>query len=173
MLNSDRLKFRYFENKDLEDVMKIRSSSQAYDFFFEYEPFNKEQQFSWWQQSYKQSNEKNFIIVDHNDVFVGTVSLVNIDMRSKKAELGRFFINEHNRKNGIGMEAMDILIHYAFNHLNLNKIYLEVFSKNTEAVALYEKLGFTNEGSLKNHVFKNGEYLDVEIYSIFINNSKG
>lgn len=172
MLNSEKIKLRYFETKDFDQLIKIRSSTEAYEFFFEYEPFNSKQQQAWWEQSYQKSNEKNFIIVDTEDNFLGTISLVNIDMRSKKAELGRFFISKDKRGNHLGETSIYVLLEYAFGHLNMNKIYLEVFAYNTQAIRLYEQVGFSKEGLLKNHVFKSGKYCDVTIYSIFSDDLK-
>lgn len=167
MLNSEKIKLRYFETKDFDEILKIRSSTEAYEFFFEYEPFNSKQQQTWWEQSYQKNNEKNFIIADNEDNFLGTISLVNIDMRSKKAELGRFFISKENRGNHFGNISITLLLEYAFEHLNMNKIYLEVFAYNKQAIHLYEQIGFESEGLLQKHVFKNGKYCDVAIYAIF------
>ena len=173
MLTSEKIKLRYFESKDFDEIIKIRSSADTYEFFFEYEPFNSKQQQTWWEQSYQKNNEKNFIIVDNKDNFLGTISLLNIDMRSKKAELGRFFISEYNRGNHFGTISITLLLEYAFKHLNMNKVYLEVFSHNKQAIFLYEQIGFTREGLLHKHIFKNGQYCDVVVYAIFSNCLKG
>lgn len=170
MLSSERIKFIYFDQQYLEDVMKIRLSPEAYDSFFEYEPLNEKQQLSWWEESYLRPNEKNYIVISQEDkVFIGTISLVNIDMRNKKAELGRLYIDPQYRKGGFGFEVINILLQYAFDHLNLNKIYLEVFSHNTNAKTLYIKSGFEYTGTLKQHIFKSGNYCDVDIFSILKN----
>jgi len=167
MLNNNLIKLRYFETKDLPYVSKIRSLPETYDYFFEFEPYNINQQLEWWESSYKKSNEKNFIIVDTNDVFLGTISLVNIDMRNRKAELGRFFIVPEYRKKFYGKESIILLLEYSFQHLNLNKVYLEVFASNLQAINLYKNIGFEKEGTYHQHIFKRGSYHDVEIYSIF------
>lgn len=168
MLNSSRIKFVYFEPDYLEDIMKARSSSEFYDSFFEYEPLNRKQQLSWWEQSFSKANEKNFILVTVNDSkFIGTISLVNIDFRNRKSELGRFYISSEHRNSGLGLESINLLIEYAFNHLNLNKVSLEVFSKNDNAKKLYLKSGFEYTGTLKQHIYKNGVYLDIDIFTIF------
>lgn len=169
MLQNKKLKLRYFEANDIAHVMSIRSSQEAYNFFFEFEPCNQQQQTEWWEQSFRKNNEKNFIIVtnDEKENFLGTISLVGIDMRNKKAELGRFYLHPLERGKGYGVEIIALLLEYSFNHLNLHKIYLEVLSENIQAINLYKKLGFCKEGLLKNHIFKNGKYQDIQIYSIF------
>ena len=51
------------------------------------------------------------------------------------------------------------LIKYGFNELNLNRIWCEVYSNNN-SIHLYKKLGFKSEGILREHVYKNGNYLN-------------
>ena len=54
---------------------------------------------------------------------------------------------------------LETLIKYGFEELNLNRIWCEVYSNN-DSIHLYRKIGFKDEGILRQHVFKNGEYLD-------------
>ncbi len=168
MLTNTSIKLRNFETEDIEKLSTIRSSSKSYDYFYEFEPLNKTQQLNWWQNSYLKSSEKNFVIVCNDTQKVaGTISLVDIDQRNRKAELGRLFVFEEFSGKGFGSFSIELLIEYAFNHLNLQKIYLEVFAKNENAVSLYKKAGFKEEGCLKSHIYKNGEYLDILIMSLF------
>ena len=48
----------------------------------------------------------------------------------------------------------------------MNKIYLHVFKANIKALRLYNKLGFIEEGILRRHIFKNGDFKDVVVMSI-------
>ena len=57
------------------------------------------------------------------------------------------------------------IMKYGFNDLNLNRIWCEVYSNNA-AIDIYEKVGFVREGTLRQNVFKDGEYLDSTILSI-------
>jgi len=168
MLSNELIKLRYFEPEDIDKLMTIRSSSKSYDFFYEFEPLNKTQQLQWWESSYNKKNEKNFIIISQEtNQLVGTISLVNIDNRNKKAELGRLFVFDEYLGKGFSKDAMKLVIDYGFKHLNLHKIYLEVFTANKKAISLYEKMGFKEEGCLKAHIYKNGDYLDILLMSLF------
>ena len=50
---------------------------------------------------------------------------------------------------------------YAFNNLNLNKLYLNVGADNQEAIYLYKKLNFVREGIFREHYYIEGKYLDI------------
>jgi diamine N-acetyltransferase len=80
-------------------------------------------------------------IVDQNDIYLGTVSLKNIDLIKKEAE---YAIAMH--PDGIGTGASkagtELILKLAFEDLKLNRIYLNVLSDNVRAVKFYYKLGF-------------------------------
>lgn len=67
---------------------------------------------------------------------------------------------------GLGYISYRVFLDYIFTELNLNKVYLEVLTTNTRAIHLYEKLGFIKEGTKREEVFKDGKFVDSEIYSI-------
>jgi diamine N-acetyltransferase len=57
-------------------------------------------------------------------------------------------------------------VRYAFSELNLRRIYLRVFAENEGAILLYRRLGFEQEGCLRQHVYKNGRYRDVLVMAL-------
>jgi putative acetyltransferase len=48
----------------------------------------------------------------------------------------------------------------ADNWLNLTRLELEVYSDNESGVRLYERFGFEREGTLRQHAFRDGRYVD-------------
>lgn len=96
---------------------------------------------------------------------VGTCQLNSINLIYRKAQL-QIRLSLDNVAKGYGRDALSLLIDYGFNELNLNKIYLNVFSTNHRALLLYKKIGFIQEGSLREDVFLNGKYIDVYVMSI-------
>jgi len=67
---------------------------------------------------------------------------------------------------GYGKEAMELLINYAFNEVNLHRIQLSVFSYNDSAIKLYESLGFTHEGSFREWLQRDGKRHDMHLYGL-------
>jgi len=61
---------------------------------------------------------------------------------------------------GYATEAMELIIEYGFNQLNLNMIYLGVVQFNERAAALYKRVGFVEEGRLRQRVYRDGSYHD-------------
>jgi RimJ/RimL family protein N-acetyltransferase len=48
----------------------------------------------------------------------------------------------------------------------LHRVFLTVFSYNTAAMALYEKLGFTHEGTHREHLQRDGQRFDMVLYGM-------
>jgi RimJ/RimL family protein N-acetyltransferase len=102
-----------------------------------------------------------------NNEHIGNVSLDNIDARHRTARLSAFIANPSNRGKGLGRHAIYLLLEYAFHHLNLRKVYLKMLAENNRVFIFYKKLGFVLEGTLREHEYVNGKYVDKNLLAIF------
>lgn len=167
MLKSKTIFLRAIEEKDLSLIASWRSSAEIYESFHEYTTISLLQQFKWYESQLSNSSEINFIIASPDGKAIGTVSIYRIDSRNRKAEWGRLLIGDKNyRQQGIGSVVGFLIMEYAFEHLNLHKLYCEVLDNNAVAISLYKKLGFHEEGILREHIFKSGRYMNVLVHSI-------
>lgn len=73
--------------------------------------------------------------------------------------------DKSHQGKGYGKQALNELINYGFNKLNLYRIQLNVISFNTPAINLYEKVGFQKEGTMKDFVLRNGQRYDLYMYA--------
>ena len=101
------------------------------------------------------------IILLKNDELIGNCSIYRENDNARVAELGIFIGDEKFRNNGYGQESLNLLLDYGFNYLNLNSVYLNVFSFNDVAINCYKKIGFKEAGRLRENYFLNGKYYDV------------
>lgn len=107
------------------------------------------------------------ILVKDNKKHIGNIKLSNFDWISRTAELGILIGDSANQGKGYAKESCELLISHAWNELNLSKVWLTVFSGNTQAIGLYEKLGFIQEGRQKNQVYVQGQMMDKLFYGKF------
>lgn len=118
----------------------------------------------------KNNNTRHDFIVEYEGISVGVIGFLNIDRTNSKAEY-YICVGESNYKGkGIATIATKLLLSYGFNILRLNKIYLNVDSKNIAACRLYEKTGFLCEGEFKKDLMHRGEYIDRKRYAILKEN---
>lgn len=119
------------------------------------------------QKSHHDDLNKHFAIVNESDEYLGTISLKKIDLYNLNAEYA-IAIRRSAWGKGVGTQASKHLINYAIMDLNLHKIYLNVLTSNTNAIRLYENLGFIQNGVFKDHLKKNEVYLDLYYYELIL-----
>lgn len=107
------------------------------------------------------------ICMNENHRHVGNIKLDNFDWISRTAELGVLLGAKDTWGKGIGTESCRLVLHYAFDQLNLRKVSLTVYENNPGALHVYEKIGFQTEGRLRKHIFVDGLYIDKLWMGIF------
>lgn len=81
------------------------------------------------------------------------------------AEIG-YWIGVDSWSRGYATEAAAAVVRYGFEVQGLNKIYAACFSRNPASARVLQKLGMTNEGTLRQQHKKWGQYVDAEFYAI-------
>lgn len=94
------------------------------------------------------------------DQLIGTVGIHGVDWINRMADYGIALWSSKHWNQGFGTEATRLLLKYAFEQLNLNRIELRVFAFNKRAKAMYEKVGFQQVGVRRQSVFRDGAYHD-------------
>lgn len=124
-------------------------------------------------------NNKNLflaIVMTETNQHVGNIRLGPIDWFHRRADIGVLVGERSVQGKGVASAAIQLVLNYAFNIMNLKRITLGVIAENTNAIRLYEKIGFVREGCLRSHVLCNGAYHDVILYGLMaeeFNKSKG
>jgi RimJ/RimL family protein N-acetyltransferase len=106
------------------------------------------------------------IHVKDEDEPVGVISLMNISEANESAELSVIVGHPDDRHQGYGTEAIALLLRYAFEELDLNRVGLSAFDFNGEAIAAYEKLGFAVEGRYRQAIKRKSRFHDAILMSI-------
>jgi ribosomal-protein-alanine N-acetyltransferase len=131
-------------------------------------PFTKEQQKRWFANLKTDLTKIVFAVcakVGHTHI--GNVSLDMIDFRHQNARFSIFIADQAVRGKGFGSEALTLLEQYAFNTLNLHKIWCKTDAGHPEVIHFYEKLGFRQEGLLKEHEIKEKHFIDKIFFAKF------
>lgn len=86
------------------------------------------------------------------------------------AKLG-YAIHADHWGHGYATDAARALIDFGFQTLGLHRITAAVGPDNRASVVVLKRLGFTQEGRLRDHVFTNGAWRDSLLYSLLVNDS--
>ncbi|WP_117160982.1 GNAT family N-acetyltransferase [Paraliobacillus sp. X-1268] len=95
---------------------------------------------------------------------IGTIT-IRVDKRNNKGELG-YWIGKEYWCNGFATEAVNKIIDFGFNQLNLNKICASAISRNIPSTIVFEKVGLLKEGRLRQNRFLLDKYEDVAVYGL-------
>jgi len=101
-----------------------------------------------------------------NDKPVGNTAFIRIDWVGRMATFYIAIAEKKNWSKGYGSEATRMMIRYAFDVLNLNRIQLHVSTENKPALNTYRKSGFTVEGTLRQAMYFDGRYIDFYLMAI-------
>lgn len=91
-------------------------------------------------------------------------ALIRVNHKSEIFEIRRIAIT--HKGVGFGKESMIALIKFAFEEMNTNRLWLDVYPDNEIGIKLYESLGMHRDGILRQNYKAERGYLDQIIYSI-------
>lgn len=116
------------------------------------------------------------ILNDRNQILwiIETKFFIPIGMTGLIINYNNFFANNarlligdiNNRGNGFATEAEYLRLKYAFHNLNLNRVSAECIKKNVPIINFLKKIGFKEEGLLKEYIFKDNNFEDIVILAI-------
>lgn len=120
-------------------------------------PTSEKQQLDWYNKII--NDTKNFrFAIEFERQFVGVSTLVKIDWKNRTADHGIKLHNSAPKGIGIGTDAVYATMKYAFEELQLNRLYSSILDYNILSQKLYAKCGWKIEGCFRQNVFKNNEY---------------
>lgn len=115
----------------------------------------------WYSTRNEQTDRLDLMVVDNaTGRTVGEVVLNDWDEGNRACSF-RTLIGPEGRDRGLGTEAIRLLMDYAFTHLPLHRIDLEVFAFNPRARRVYEKVGFVVEGTRREALEYDGARVDA------------
>ncbi len=96
----------------------------------------------------RETGRQEFAVTCHESLPVGIVELFNYDRVDQRAEVA-VFIEASHRAKGYGKAALEELIGYCRDVLQLHQLVCDVAVDNTASRHLFESLGFAQCGLLK------------------------
>lgn len=105
---------------------------------------------------------RHLLVACDDDVVIGYLSLT-IDSSPRRRHVASIGMAIHDnwQGKGVGSVLMTNALDVADNWLNIIRIELQVWIDNKPAISLYNKFGFTVEGTHHFYVFRNGDYVSA------------
>jgi len=157
---------RSLGESDIEKVRMWRMAAHIQAQFPSDVTITAEQQRDWFRAISGRSDTEHYMICTKLDQPVGLIWLDNIEPTHGHAEFG-FYLGEVQAMNsGIAVEAELMILDHAFRSLELHKVYCESLISNAKVLRMHRRFGFSQDGILRHHAKKNGEFVDLVVMSV-------
>lgn len=156
---------RSMKETDLKIVLQWRNSERVRMNMYSDELISWENHLAWFSRIENNPSHLYFIF-EFKQNPIGVINFTDIDRKHHKSNWG-FYLGETDVPRGSGT-AMGILgMIEAFEHLKIRKLCAEVLAFNEKSLRFHRRLGFTQEGLLSQHVWKNSKYEDILLFACF------
>ncbi len=92
---------------------------------------------------------------------IGLSTLHSIDHLNRACQFAIMIGNKAYWGKGVAVRANLFSFDHAFDQLNMNSVRGDLLESNTASLRLHRKLGFTEEGRLRQAVLRNGKFEDL------------
>lgn len=171
MIKGEKVGLRALEREDLKYLRDWRNKEDFRRNFREVRELSLTDQEKWF-ESIQNTKHINFMftIVDlESNEPIGAAGLLYINWINRSADFS-FYIGKDDiyiNDKDASLEAVNLLIKYGFNNLNLNKIWMELYEFDTKKIDIFtKKFNFKQDGLLRENCFEDGKYWDSYLISL-------
>ena len=169
-LKGNNIYLRALEPEDLNFVFGIENNETIWEVSNTQTPYSrfliKQYLENAHQDIYEAKQLRLAICKNNQNKPLGLIDLFDFDPKNNRAGIGIVIENKENRNQGIGKEALSLLVNYAFMKLNLHQLYANIGSNNEVSLKLFTTFGFQKIGTKKDWTFYGGKYFDEELFQL-------
>src|SRR5258708_7856811 len=168
-LSTPRLTLRFLNESDIPAAYEIFSHPEVMR-YWSYPAWTDRSQAQEWlihvQEGYHTGNALQLGIERNADhILIGTCTLYQFHVASRRAEIG-YALGRPYWGSGYMQEALQALLRYAFQTLNLNRLEADIDPRNLASASVLERLGFVKEGLLRERWIVDEEFSDTAFYGL-------
>ena len=173
-LKGIRCHLRSLKTSDAYALAQLARNNKYY--WSQFEPLHREEYYTVETQYNKivdtlnlqaANREYSFAILDpKTEAIIGHISLYSIKRLPYSSAFVGYSVDQHYAGRGIATEAVEIVLKFGFEQVNIHRIEAYVAPDNIASVRVLEKAGLVREGLLRKLLFINGEWVDHYIYAI-------
>lgn len=162
-IETHRLVLREIQESDIEQVYEIFNNPLVAEFSSHYPVESKERILKGirrWKDEYSDKSQVRWGIArKEDDIIIGTCCLGDFDEESKRCEIGYHLAHQQWNK-GYMTEALKAMVCFGFEDNDLNRIEAFVTPGNEGSTAVLKKIGFIEEGLLRERDYFKGKFQD-------------
>ena len=169
-LKGTTIYLRALEPEDLEFIYAIENNESVWEVSNTQTPYSRFLIRQYLENAHQDIYEAKQLrlAICLNDTFeaVGLIDLFDFDPKNNRAGVGIVISNEVNRNSGIGSEALQLVINYAFKQLQLHQLYANIGTENIASISLFTTFGFQKIGTKKDWNLHHGKFSDEALFQL-------
>lgn len=163
MIKGTVVGLRAIEKSDLSQLLEWRNKPDFRLFFREFKELNNVNQQNWFDKYVMNDvSTQMFAVVElETNELIGASGLCYIDWINRSADFS-IYIGKDNLyiDDVFAIEAGVLMEKYAFEELNLHRLWAEIYSIDTKKVRFFNQLNFNKEGIFKETHWTQGKWVD-------------
>jgi len=165
--------FRPIEKEDLENVRRLRNDPSTWLYLTSIGMISKADQDVWFAKMQSARDKAYFAVFEGQEEFplqmsgdfLGIIRCDEMDTDNKSIRIGADIVPD-KRGKGWGTKVFDAILWFCFAEMNMHRVWLCVLEDNKVAKKMYTNAGLTEEGRLRDAVYRSGQYKDYIMMSI-------
>lgn len=159
MFERGGLRMRPLEERDVARTVALRADPEVWRQLGDPRMIGEADQQRWLARLAGDPTRRYFALCTAREDFLGIARMDEIDRVHRSARVGGDILPEFQGR-GHGRAMLELLVAYCFEELDVHRVWLLVLESNRVARALYEKVGFREEGRQREAIFRGGAYRD-------------
>ena len=170
ILTTNKVTLRLLKLEDVDGLFNVSRDTSIFDYF----PvvFKRKEYLKHWVvdrlELFDREEWLPFAIIDNEtNEIIGSTSFLGISLYNKRVEIGATWLGKDFQGKGFNKPCKYLLLTYAFENLNLERVELKTDELNLQSRKAIEKIGATQEGVFRSHMtMPNNRRRDTAYYSI-------
>ncbi|WP_396138228.1 GNAT family N-acetyltransferase [Flavobacterium sp.] len=169
-LKGTNIYLRALEPEDLEFVYAIENNESFWEVSNTQTPYSRflirQYLENAHQDIYEAKQLRLAICLNDSQEAIGLIDLFDFDPKNSRAGVGLVIADLSSRNKGIGSEALELVINYSFQQLQLHQLYANIGSDNEISLQLFTKFGFQKIGIKKDWIKVNNRFKDELFFQL-------
>ncbi|MFH2037468.1 MAG: GNAT family protein [Candidatus Zixiibacteriota bacterium] len=167
MIEGENINLRLVREDEISPfVNAVNKFSDIGDYWPEWFAIEQQERERFKKNNFWEQDMGKLHVVDKDDNLIGAIMFFKSFLFMEGYEIAYRIINPENRGKGYMSEALQLFVSYLFKVRPINRFYLRIFPDNKPSRRIAEKCGFIHEGTLRQAMFHEGNYIDCVIYGI-------
>jgi len=168
-LTGDNIHLRALELEDLDFLFTVENDISFWEISSTQTPFSRHILQQYIENAhldiYEAKQLRLIIAENKTNKRLGIIDLFDFNPQHKRAGIGILIIEDEQQK-GYASEALNLLIDYSFNQLNLHQIFANITTDNKNSIQLFKKYKFTEIGTKKEWIYSQGKFKDEVLFQL-------